>query len=537
MSDIVKTAMMGNLQIGQQFGSAFETGMKIAQAAEQARMDNAIKQEQLKLSKEQIDNQLEEKATDLLKLAFDDKTNNKFRKDLIDRADVMYQRSGRAPPMSEDFKKLALYDPNLGKKIAELAEKKKQAALDPNSRQKAEEYKAYFDNILQSGIADVGMITGMVNESLKTDISLIGPLTKREEKANVISNLKSRADTILNKVMSGDSDYIPDEKSMETIERIRQLSDGADIKDPKVKATIDMAIKDLQRDEIKIAEGSIQKKRDERLNLAKEKVFTTLNDLPSTAPIHLRSMAQKLMQRLSDTNEFKDVAGPIMKEAIELKNLSKAIAENREDEKESGKFTEKFITDVNKISESTSKLRAGINNLKFAIKTGKIKSLESITPTLARVWGMEVGNLSGNEQTAQSMISTYESILQGAKSLMGDANTMKANQGTLNAYIERLDAMDRSVSNETSLAFEALNSNYKADASTGNRFLRKSYDGVISPRIKNEAIRFGHYIKGGEVWKSLTFDQKVKAFAKKNNVSEKIARESLQEAMKGGGGQ
>lgn len=51
-SDIIAQALAGNIQLTQQFGSAFETGMKIAQAAEAAKMDNAIKEQQLELSRQ-----------------------------------------------------------------------------------------------------------------------------------------------------------------------------------------------------------------------------------------------------------------------------------------------------------------------------------------------------------------------------------------------------------------------------------------------------------------------------------------------------
>jgi len=71
-SDYIKQALAGNIQAGQQFGSAFETGMKIAQAAEQAKMENAIKQEQNLIARERLKADQTKWGIDALRLGIKD---------------------------------------------------------------------------------------------------------------------------------------------------------------------------------------------------------------------------------------------------------------------------------------------------------------------------------------------------------------------------------------------------------------------------------------------------------------------------------
>lgn len=72
-NDIVAQALAGNIQLTQQFGSAFETGMKIGQAAKAAQMTNLIDQQKLILE--------QQKNNDLKNSYVKDAINNGFKLD------------------------------------------------------------------------------------------------------------------------------------------------------------------------------------------------------------------------------------------------------------------------------------------------------------------------------------------------------------------------------------------------------------------------------------------------------------------------
>jgi len=171
MSDIVKTAMMGNLQIGQQFGSAFETGMKIAQAAEQAKMENAIKQEQLNLQKQQMANTVGEKTYAGLKFITDEKTPLGIKFEAIGELNRQRSSVGLAP-FSDSIMKGIIQD-KANYPIFQQYFELDRITSDPNhplnNDPKIKEKKQQIENYLTTGgFSDIPTLIRMTQDYNKT---------------------------------------------------------------------------------------------------------------------------------------------------------------------------------------------------------------------------------------------------------------------------------------------------------------------------------------------------------------------------------
>jgi hypothetical protein len=507
MSDIIKMALTGNIENIKQFGSAFETGMKVAQAAEQARIQNEIQKKNIALKEEKLKFEFEKRATDLMRIAFAPGTNSKLRKSLIDSSDSLFQRAGKKP-FNPEFKEMLKHDPTIGQKLVELAEAKKQAMLDPNNQEKAKRFGVLFDNMTQMGYWDADLLVKYLNEALKSDVQTIGPLTKREEKPNIISGLKSQINSLFSAIRGGESGYVPDELSQETYEKVMMLPDGADEKDPAIKALLTQAAKNLQRDNIKIAEGNIERKKEERLKQARDSGIELAKTI-YTAPF-TTSRINSAIKRLQNEQDINVIYKEIIPELSELKRIGDLYHEGKEDQKIAVNITENVNKDLKEIHKGYVEVYAFVRRLEKVQKNPTVAAFQEIKPMLARL-NSEKGPLQLQEQRWASLINNLESLQNDIDSWLGKKWNRQASKEAQKALADKIKVIKDILIQEYTDSINFIHETAKNE--TGNRYFKTSYEKSVKPAIIAQAIQNG--ILSRSILPSMTYQQKLKAFKNK----------------------
>lgn len=523
-ADIVAQALAGNIQLTQQFGSAFETGVKIAQAAEAAKMDNSIKQQQLKLNEQDLKFKFEEKGIDLLKYAFDEKTNAKVRRSAIDQADTLRQRAGYAP-MNPEFKELANYDPNVGMLLAQAAQKKYEMARDGTDPRIVAEYQQQFDNIVQRGIADAPSVTRLLNEMIKPQISALGPLTERKEKANIIRDAQYEATQLENELIKGSGEYTPDDLTFDALTAIKSLPENADLNDKSVQAKLAMFRKEVMRVKSELNKSNASLEKEKRVEGAKSYVRGIIEKIPP-APF-LTKKIEDLNNRLSDETDTAKVRGEIVKEAVKLDRMAKAYQEGRADDTAALDIIKTYNSDMNKIESANITSVTALQKLKDVLKNPKAANFSRIKPLLARAMG-EVGNLAGQEQAWQDPLSNLTNAQLFVDSWIGRKWDREADQGAIKA-LERIVSETESAINS---AYSGSYSNLLGQVSSqrANRFIDHAYKSGLKDTMVNAAVRTGFY--NNEIYKAMTPTQRVKAIKKAAGIDDKEAVKQMHETNK-----
>jgi hypothetical protein len=529
-TDIVKQALAGNIQLSSQFGSAFETGMKVAQAAEQARMQNEIQKKNIAIEEEKLKFEFEKRATDLMRIAFAPGTNSKLRKSLIDSSDSLFQRAGKKP-FNPEFKEMLKHDPTIGQKLVELAEAKKQAMLDPNNQEKAKRFGVLFDNMTQMGYWDADLLVKYLNEALKSDVQTIGPLTKREEKPNIISGLKSQINSLLSAIRSGESGYVPDELSQDIYEKVMMLPDGADEKDPAIKALLTQAAKNLQRDNIKIAEGNIERKKEERLKQARDSGIELAKTI-YTAPF-ITNRINSAIKRLQNEQDVNVIYKEIIPELSELKRIGDLYHEGKEDQKVAVGITENINKDIREIQKGYLEAYAFVRRLESVQKNPTVAAFQEIKPMLSRL-NSEKGPLQVQEQRWASLINNLEALQNDIDSWLGKKWDRQASQEAQKALADKIKTIKSTLSQSYADALGSIHDMAKNE--TGNRYFKTSYEQSIKPVIISQAVQNG--ILSRNILSSMTYEQKLKAFKNKAlkekgiKLSDKDAAKALDEYLR-----
>jgi len=454
-ADIVAQALAGNIQLTQQFGSAFDTGMKIGQAAETAKMNNAVEQQKLQLEGQKLKQQVNEKTFDNLKFVTDPNTPSDLKIQAMDELNRT-RASFNLPTFSDAIKNGIIRDKQnvpIFQQYFQIA----RAVDDPNNPASQDpkmiaQKQSLEDLLSTAGYSDLPMVIKKMQDYNKEYFDLTKSATSQQGLGD--KDLLARASAARNrfadtqKQLTG-PDYATSLGDAEQ-EKLKVLGDryAALASGPPTQATV-------------AAQEQILKQRDDIIQASSARINPLKNALADVGKAQenlsqiggvggMEKSAQRLSNELGTIQaRLNNSSGMTKKEIADLRNqsvkvVSQAMALKHSADTMSGiakleeglpKIVEPIMKDVNEIYNPIKKEMALINDV-IAGKTDKngvkmsytSKELNQFSYVMAKA--MDSGKLSDRDVLELGIGNNLDRAKEYIASVFGNPN-IEPNEKTL----------------------------------------------------------------------------------------------------------